>query len=342
MALPAEPILASSRWIHEQGRKSTTPANASGQRSALTIGIRAADDVLGRCIQPGHITCMTADPGTGERELCEAIVVAHLLGAPDAVATIVNTGSSFDVRKVHRLTLERVRDHEDASKSALQVLDRLKIMKVFDFEGLKDALSELRQSASHQSATSGKSHHETRAPRGTVSDSEDEDEMLDGWQPTQPEPATPIKPQPAPAHITASGLLLINNLPQVISPLIKSNYAQGQALLVSFMRSLSHLAKARTLRTIIVNGTSTFGKSKEETPSAFASCTVRPLLGKAFTHLLDTHLLVHQTLKRGHEGKSNARSDVSVIEVVQDRHGDGLGRWAAFTVDQMGRLADVD
>lgn len=183
-----------------------------------------------------------------------------------------------------------------------------------------------------------------QGPKTTVRDSEDEEEMLDVASPS--ETAT----QPAAKHATqetstqASGLVLIDNLSQVTIPMIKNHHAHGQALLASFMRSLSHLTTTHNLCTTIVNGTTSSTNFKDESPSIFSSCTLRPILGKAFAHQLDNHLLVHEMVSTtGKKKEGNAAAGIStdgpkiadpvaVIEVLQDRNGGRLGRWAPLKI----------
>jgi hypothetical protein len=239
------------------------------------------------------------------------------------------------LRKLYQTIVESLEPKNDAKQRALAILDRLKVMKVFDFEGLADAISELRDSFQNPTQIP---KPEVQAPRGTVGDSEDEDEMLD-----DPSPIVRKAPVKLPEDVSSqpsTGLLLINNLDQLATPLIKTNHAQGQALLTSFMRSLSHLTKAHGLATIIISSTTSFANAKEEPPSAFASCKQRPALGKSFTHLLDTHLLLHQA-QESNEARGKRDGPVSIIEVLHDRNGERAGRWAPFTIDEGGRLKGV-
>ena len=170
--------------------------------------------------------------------------------------------------------------------------------------------------------------------------------MLDA--PTPPRRATASDPPAVPYEPGASqGFLLINSISQVTAPLLKNNHAQGQALLSTFMRSLSHLTKAHDLCTVLLNGVISSTNIRDETPSIFASCTLRPALGKTFTYMLDTHMLVHRVLRTAADaraaykstGGASRNSDLtSVIEVLHDRHDRRLGRWAPFNIGPNGTL----
>lgn len=229
------------------------------------------------------------------------------------------------------------------------MLDRLRIMKIFDFVGLTECVTEVREELEglHRSVATRAPPKGQPAPRGTISDSESE-EMLDT---PSPPPSTALPDEPR----KTDGLLIIDGISQVTSPLIKSNHALGQALLDSFMRTLSHLTQTNNLCTVIRNSATVFSSqqsNREEPPSIFSSCTLQPALGKSFTYLLDLHLLAHLIPRttadasvvnggRDQAGPSNDRRDAdggSVIEVLQDRHGGRVGKWAAFAVETDGRL----
>lgn len=199
-------------------------------------------------------------------------------------------------------------------------------MKTFDFVGLTEGIAEVRDSLEDPDP----------GPKATIGDSESEDEMLDD-----------PKQHPADTH----GLLLIDNLTQVAAPLLKNDNTAGQALLASFMRSLGHLSRAHSLCTVILNGTTTYtSPSSSDAPSIFSSCTVRPALGRTLPFLVDLHLLVHKQ-PRTIEGARMVYGDgcagrepvewVRVVEVLQDRYSDRVGRWAPFVVHEDGRLVDV-
>ncbi len=339
MAAPAQPLLASTLYksaVPEPGPGSSTD---SQQARSPSTGLSSADEALKGCVQYGAITCISAQADSGGQELTLGLLISHLLSSPIASATIIDTGASADIRKINRALLSRLSDHVDAKQQALAVLNRLKIMRVFDFEGLADATAEVRQRLCDLPAPPARQSHFQPPPRGTIGDSdgEDDDELL------SPDSATSDQTHDlsSAAALAPPGIfLLIDNLSQLAAPPIKNNYTQGQGLLVSFMRSLMHLAQTHSVCTIVVNGTSSYANAKEESPSAFSSCTQQPLLGKAFMHVLDTHLLLHQI--EGSNGMGMQDQDrVSIIEVLQDRHGQRAGRWAAFNTSKDGTLLDV-
>lgn len=334
MATAAEPILASALWTPNS--LPTQSFTHFKEQKTRTTGCRTVDSALKNGLDYGSITCISGESNTGVQELIQALLISHFLdsGTPTATATIIDTGLSLDVRKLHRALMFRMSDRGNAvEQEAAKVLDRVKIMKAFDFVGLTECLAELRdeleegRSASHKQISLEQPKDD--GPRGTIGDSEDEaeDELL--TSPRTPEssasPAMTIKPPPT-KH-AAPTLLIISTLSHLALPLLKTNYPSGQALLTSCMRSLSHLTKRHNICTVLTNGVST-ASAKDEAPSVFSSCALQPALGRAFGYALDLHLLVHSMKRTRGGGKA------SIIEVVHDRYGDRGGRWAAFTVDE--------
>lgn len=236
----------------------------------------------------------------------------------------------------------------------MQVLDRLKIIRVFDFIGLTQAVAEVRDWTDAEPL----SHNPDVTPkeqlvRGTVPDSQSdggEDEML--------MTSSPVRVQPSNTHAktvmtattattttaTTGGLLIIDNISRVTMPLLKNDYANGQALLTSLMRSLAHVTVAYDLCTVVIGD----GRSKEgsdNSPSHFSSCSMRPALGNEFGYLLDVHILLHTLPRVSRQPREQqARRDaerVHIMEIVQDRHCGRYGRWAPFEVDVDGKLKNV-
>jgi hypothetical protein len=289
-----------------------------------------------------------------------------LLTSRRAEATVVDTTNSFDVRRLHkRLVAGSIRDSERSAKDdgvrdeAVRVLERARIMKAFDFVGLTECVAELRENFETPSNREASPRELTvPAPRGTVGDSEDEEEMLDA-------PASPKETGNCmDAEARSSHLLIIDNITYVTSPILKNNHVQGQALLTTFMRSLAHVTRRHDICTIIHNTTVTYSNinnntsnninnptTPEPTPSIFASCVLRPALGKSFPYLLDLHLLLHRLPISALDAKAMYAAHgaipiqehrlASVLEVMHDRYCDRVGHWSAFRIDAEGNIAAV-
>lgn len=326
MTSPAEPVLASALWESQQLFKK------SHDSPGPDTGLRALDEVLSQCLHYGTITCIHAETTSGEKELCNALLTSHLLRSLASTATVIDVSSFFDVRKIHQNIVSRIGEEARANDKAVQVLDRLNIMQIFDFEGLTDAILEVRQTLEESIASPHIPQSAPQVIKSTINDSQDEDETLDN-----PTPAPPILPSTHPTSHFPPRLLLLTNLHHIIHPLIKTNPTQGQSLLLSLLRSLHHLTQTHNLLTLILSGVASYPKAREEAPSAFASCLWRPVLGKAFSHTLDAEMLLYRA--PGREGR-DAGDGTSILEVLQDRNGKGVGRWAPFRVDKEGRLKE--
>jgi hypothetical protein len=359
--MAVEAILASSLWTEDEASESFEPPV---KKRKLATGCAQTDESLGGGFDYGSVSCISSETESGAKELSYSLIATHLLSSTQCEATIVDTTNSFDVRRLHKRivsALQKRKNVDDAKTEAVQVLERVRIMKAFDFVGMTECVAELRESLetreqekSQQEPGSSSKEPKAPVPRGTVGDSEDEDDMLDDAEPVPPEkPPPPTRseeklPDDRPQH-----LLVIDNITYVASPIIKNSHVQGQALLATFMRSLTHLTRAHDICTLLHNAVMTYQpkSTTEPTPSIFSSCTLRPALGKSFAYLLDMHLLLHRVPLTAADAKSvyaahsaipkSSEKMASVLEVLQDRHNDRVGHWSAFKADADGNLAGV-
>ncbi|KAK5125325.1 hypothetical protein LTR85_000434 [Meristemomyces frigidus] len=357
MASAAQPTLASTIWSsHLSSHEGAEPP---AKRRKLATNLHDTDSALEGGLDYGSITCISAEADSGAREFTLAVIASHLLAETDAVATVIDSTLSFDIRRLHQRLVEALqsRGEVDGQGKGMEALGRLKIMKVFDFIGLTESLTEFREDVEGGrgvAAVQPSQRASPTGPKGTIGDSEDEgEEMLDDAPSPSPRQQPAQKAPDAPKDVKEScGLLIIENITQLAAPLLKNNHAQGQALLTSFMRSLSHLTRANNLCTLLLNNTTTYAQAKEESPSIFSSCAARPALGKTFQYALDVHLLLHVVPKTAADARAVYGGDqhkrqrqraemVSVVEVLQDRRWGRVGRWAPFAVDVDGRLKDV-
>jgi hypothetical protein len=347
MAVPAAPILASSIWLSHQDNTSLKPSNPSPpprKRRRLATTIKSINDTLDGGFDFGSISCITSEPGHGPKDLVQELLISHLTSETNATATVVDSTLSFDVRGLFQALQTVSKDKGEA----LKVLDRLKISKVFDFVGLTEAIDEVRETLESKPVAL-EDEASKSPPRGTIADSEDEDEdeMLDGPDLEVEAPVTEPGPDSADLPPPAR-LLIIDNITHVTSPLIKNNYPRGQALLTSLMRSLAHLTRTHDLCTVVLSTALTKSNADDETLSIFKSCAIRPVLGVGLGYLVDVHLYLHQQSSRAavaldDDGRRNQRvaEKASVLEVVQDKIGGRFGRWGAFVKGGHGRLVDV-
>lgn len=374
--MAVEPILASTLWSAHPHSHSTPSPESRKQRRKLAPHCKPLDDALLSGLEYGNIHCISAEADAGSKQLSHALIATHLSSEEYAEATVIDTTNSFDVRGLHQVLAGRLKvdgqcNTEAAREKAVAVLRRVRIMKAFDFVGLTECVAELREHLEDRTADAPpgspplvQQQQQPKLPRGTVGDSEDEDEVLDSPSPPNP----PRTGQPTPAAVLqaeqTSTLLVIDSITHVTAPLLKKSNTQGQALLTSFMRSLANLTRAHRLCTLVHNaassytpapGTSNSGNAAvaaEDRPSIFSSCMLRPALGRSFAYLLDVHLLLHRVPLEAEDAKAvygthasgrpaGQRKVVSVLEVLADRQGSRLGRWAAFYPDTEGKLIGI-
>ncbi|OAG06498.1 uncharacterized protein CC84DRAFT_1187379 [Paraphaeosphaeria sporulosa] len=179
-------------------------------------------------------------------------------------------------------------------------------------------------------------------------------------QPTGAE-QSPSKRDPAPAR---TAFLLIDNLAHVVSPLLQKDYTQAQALISSFLLTLSHLTRNHTLHTLLSNPSvpprpssrkpnpNHENQQQPPPPSIFASNKNVPALVSLLIPYLDLSLLVEKMPYRKVDARAvyadgeavkRARKGiemVSVMEVMSDRWGGRGGGWGTFVCGERG-LRDV-
>lgn len=119
---------------------------------------------------------------------------------------------------------------EELNGMAARVLDRVKIMRVFDFVGMSEAIGEL-----HDSVQRAEGHEKMAAEptqqkqRRVVADSQaeegDEDVMLlDGAANEKPVEGGKLDPV---------SLVVIDNITSVVNPILKTSYVQGEFVLLN-------------------------------------------------------------------------------------------------------------
>ena len=308
MTTAAAPALASSLWAAH-----LLEETKNGTRR-LASGHDALDSALQGGFDYGKLTALNAEANDPHATaVTHAILIQHLRPSSHARATVIDGSLGFDVGTVYDALVRR-----DGEQAALAVLERLQIMKIFDFVGLTEALAELRETLDTPA----------RAPNGTVQDSQDE--MLDSLTP----------PPVSGSH--GSHFLLISDLSQLAAPMLRTNHTREQALLAATLRSLTHLSRMHNVCTVILNSATAFPKT-EEARSQFASCTLRPGLGRTLAGAVDLECLVHKVpvtsegarvLYGDGSGRSSEVRMKGVLEVLSDRSAGRVARWAGFDVNE--------
>lgn len=303
------------------------------------------------------------------------VIASHLLSSPHAQVAVVDPAGNFDVLKLHQVLASHVESGKNSINGTTiddleDVLERVKLMRVFDFIGLNEVVNEFKGDLESPIEAKPRTSPISKSAKRFVADSEDEDEdMLFGNPPdNEIQQILNTEASSPKDRSKLSWLLLIDHVAQIITPLLRTNYVQGQGMMTTFFRSLTHLTRNYDLCTILVNnvistksklGRQSFEKSDNELrrddnpnspgsppnleqPSIFASNTLRPALGKTFAGCVDFHLLLSslplkkrdaQLIYGAYPDRVQHRANVAhVLEVITDRWEGRVGRWTAFYV----------
>ena len=238
---------------------------------------------------------------------------------------------------------------EEMAEEATSMLDRVKVMRVFDFAGVVEAISEvneLMEAITQKANRLPAAASEQR--RDEIGDSEEEcDEDDDEEQHREPQPETDHL-QGNESHSGPIGMIIIDTITNVVSAMMVKSQVQGQALLASFMRSLHHLTSRYHVCTILINAA--VGRNPSRNPgyqrgpredvSIFSSTMGKPALGKTFTFLIDTSVFLSTVPKTSDDAfiafgggeKAPSYQKALIFEILKDRCGTREGRWAAFEI----------
>jgi len=148
---------------------------------------------------------------------------------------------------------------------------------------------------------------------------------------TSPPAQQHSKPKSQPQPHPPKTLLILPSLPRLLSPLMHSNHIRGHALLTHLLRSLRHLTASHALCILTLNSVAgvpnpssniyTNKQNVDDGVSVFGeNAGMRPALGKTFAWGGDLGLMASWV------GAAGAKR--VVVEVVGDRAGGRVGRWA--------------
>lgn len=293
-------------------------------------------------------------------------VVSHLLSFPKGEAALVDTTGSFSplrLRDVIAFRLqarlereryqhsgyvyERMPDGEKTTEvildEATSMLDRVRVMRVFDFAGVVEAVGEVAQMIEAAQLRAEENEGGTSSVRkDEIGDSEeelDEDEI-------PPDKETSSGNMNIDGEVGRVGMLIVDTISAAVGQVMSKSQIQGQALLTSFMRSLHHLTGRHCLCTILINAAVGINPSKnpeyqgrpEEHVSIFSSTLGKPALGKTFTHPIDSSIFLSAVPKTSEDATIACADGESffqkafVVEVLKDKRGSREGRWAAFEI----------
>ena len=236
-------------------------------------------------------------------------------------------------------------------EEATSMLDRVKVMRVFDFAGVVEAISEVNELMEGIARNvDGLRLVEIEKRRIEIGDSEEElDEGDDEESQGEPQRTSVSDDmQGSGPHSGPIGMIIVDTITNVVSAMMVKSQVQGQALLASFMRSLQHLTSRFHICTILTNAAvgmnpsrnSEYRHSPKDDVSIFSSTMGKPALGKTFTFLIDTSVFLSTVPKTsddafiafGDGGKASSYQKALILEVLKDRCGTREGRWAAFEI----------
>lgn len=183
----------------------------SGLGNVLALNIPSLDAALGSTFQQASLVALSADATKAIASVSQRLLVDALLRYPEHGVAVVDTTGSFDVVGLYQFVLERLEQEQGEAglevrrsgvntvqERAAKTLDRVRILRVFDFVGMREAVGELRDGLEgrevsdgggraigkeREASTAGKGGAEKELPlqveRTEVADSEDEDEDLE-------------------------------------------------------------------------------------------------------------------------------------------------------------------
>jgi hypothetical protein len=210
-AIPAEPLLASTLLPSTCESILDTLIEAAHPTQApdvLRFDFPALDTALAHTFQPSSLIALSSDASKPLSSLSQHLLVDALLRYPQHGVAVIDTTGNFDVVGLYQLVLVRLERElpgtgfegrsEEVQQRAAKALDQVRILRVFDFVGMREAVGELRDGLERSRAggggvsagdkvregsTEGKGGDETGLLRKTgrteVADSEDEEEGLE-------------------------------------------------------------------------------------------------------------------------------------------------------------------
>ncbi|KAK7524046.1 hypothetical protein IWZ03DRAFT_16862 [Phyllosticta citriasiana] len=288
---PIQPLLASDLF---SAAKSTRT-----QQERTRTGCKAVDEALKGGTESGQagLVAVTGDKGSGRTALAFALLSSHLLSSPTAHATLIDTASTFDVARLYTTILSQLQqrrrlaraqlrnqmapqpeqqqaqrqvdadagDDGDEEGEAERVLDRVSHARVFDFVGMVDAVTEVRERLERQTQWAergecaeetsigkedaqmpGKEGEERRGLKRIQSDvthiddtddeMEDDDDdadamVIEATGEQQMEPAAKAQrgeAQPVSDGTRGEGMIVVDSMSHIVGPMMKTNHVQSK------------------------------------------------------------------------------------------------------------------
>lgn len=318
------------------------------------------DAILVLPIPRVHIIFANKDKWTisNPRQLVYHVIASHLLAFPIGEVAFIDSSGSFSPLRLRNVLVfrlqakhqresdqqsgyvyEKVQPNAEEAKQGFvdevtTMLDRVKVMRIFDFAGVIEAVGELSEMREGIPRVPGEDPRKTR------------DEIGDSEEELDEEEDPPV--EQVSKNAGQVGLIVVDSITNVVGSLMARSQTQGQALLASFMRSLHFLTSRHHICTILTNAAVGLSDSSnreykhrpEDNVSVFSSTLGKPALGKTFTYLIDTSIFLSAMPKTandaaiayGNRGDASSFKKAIVLEVLKDRSGSREGRWATFEI----------
>ncbi|MCJ1387699.1 hypothetical protein MMC18_000542 [Xylographa bjoerkii] len=393
MAKSAQPVLGSILLATVLAKKEPKLAPAS-------TSCRTLDTALHGGFRYGEITSLAGASGMGKTlvrpfshnlkaQISLHAVASHLVAYASGEAAIIDTTGSFSPLRLRDIIVHRLRQTglvryqqsgyvyekvsteleieslESLRAKATEMLDRVKVMRVFDFAGVIEAIGE----AGDLCKRDGRSSEEVDAERvremEEVANSEDEGDEVT----ISDEPEDPRAQDKRISSGRGLGMMIVDNIANLVSTAMSKNQTEGLisllmtlipvpranhsysalTLLTHSLRILSHLTTSNSLCTLLINGvvlnTSSIKSSfhgrtyhPSDNVSIYVSTSGKPALGRTYTYLIDTSVFL-STVPKTQDDAEVAFEDgtgrfvsVGVLEVLKDRYGEREGEWGAFEI----------
>ncbi|MCJ1398170.1 hypothetical protein MMC11_001367 [Xylographa trunciseda] len=361
MAEPAQPILGST--LLAAALSKTKPELAPASTGCPTL-----DAALHGGFRYGEITSLAGVSGTGKTLISLHAVTSYLIEQPVGEAAIIDTTGSFSPLRLRDIIVRRLRlpdlvryqqsgyvyekvsadvqvqSLESLRARATEMLDRVKVMRVFDFAGVIEAIGE----AGDLCVKKAQSSEEVEAGRvrkmEEVANSEDEEDKVT----VSAEPEDHSAQDRETSSDASLGMIVIDNIANLVSTAMSKNQTEALTLLTHSLRILSHLTTLNSLCTLLVNGVvsnistknSLHGRAyhPSDNISIFASTSGKPALGRTYTYLIDTSVFLSTIPKTQDDaevafgGRTGSFVSVGILEVLKDRYGIREGEWGAFEI----------
>ncbi|MCJ1436757.1 hypothetical protein MMC27_006139 [Xylographa pallens] len=360
MAEPAQPILGST--LLATALANTNPKLAPASTSCATL-----DTALHGGFRYGEITSLAGASGMGKTLITLHAIASHLIGHPAGEAAIIDTTGSFSpvrlqdviVCRLHQTGVVRYQQSgyvyekvsvevgaeslESLRGKAAEMLDRVKVMRVFDYAGVIEAIGEAGDLCKRNGQSSGEVKAEQVHKGEEVANSEDEEDEVTISNEPEDQRAQELE-----TSLDGSlGMIVVDNIANLVSTAMSKNQTEALALLTHSLRILSHLTTSNNLCTILVNGIvsntssakgSLYGRAyhPSDDVSIFASVSGKPALGRTYTYLIDASIFLSTIPKTQDDaemafgGRPGNVISVGILEVLKDRYGEREGDWGAF------------